>query len=394
MLPSAFMLVDIDKRFFMKTLQLGTSWFLEEAGGLARVYYGCVNYLPKVGVEVNGLVAGSDRIFQSSGGKVQTFAATNSSTWQRSLGVRKAFNQAIANSEFDLIASHFALYTLPLLDRLGDRPLVMHFHGPWALESQAEGAGRLSTWGKWAVEKLVYRRANGFIVLSESFRQVLHKTYNVPLEKIFIVGGGIDTADFNLNLTIAQARAKLGWQQDRRIILCVRRLVQRMGLENLIASIALVRKQHPDVLLLIAGKGAIAENLRSQIQELQLEDHVQLLGFVPDQDLAIAYRAAELSIVPTISLEGFGLIVIESLAAGTPVLGTPIGGIPEILRPFSSDLVLAGSTTNHLAQGISEALSGQRKMPSAEACQTYIKQNYDWQVIATQMKSVYEQIIR
>ncbi len=377
----------------MKTLQLGTSWFLEEAGGLARVYYGCVNYLPKVGVEVNGLVAGSDRIFQSSGGKVQTFASSSSSTWQRSLGVRKAFNQAIANSEFDLVASHFALYTLPLLDRLGKLPLVMHFHGPWALESQAEGAGRLSTWGKWAVEKLVYQRVNGFIVLSESFRQVLHKTYKVPLEKIFIVGGGIDTAEFDLDLTIAQARAKLCWQQDRRIILCVRRLVQRMGLENLIASIALVRKQHPDVLLLIAGKGAIAEALRSQIQELQLEDHVQLLGFVPDQDLAIAYRASELSIVPTISLEGFGLIVIESLAAGTPVLGTPIGGIPEILQPFSADLVLEGSTTNQLAQGISEALSGQRKMPSAEACQTYVKQNYDWQVIATQMKSVYEKVI-
>jgi glycogen synthase len=378
----------------MKTLQLGTSWFLEEAGGLARVYYGCVNYLPRVGVEVNGLVAGSDRVFQSSSGKVQTFASSSSSTWQRSLGVRKAFNQAIANSEFDLVASHFALYTLPLLDRLGKLPLVMHFHGPWALESQAEGAGRLSTWGKWAVEKLVYQRVNGFIVLSESFRQVLHKTYKVPLEKIFIVGGGIDTAEFNLDLTIAQARAKLGWQQDRRIILCVRRLVQRMGLENLIAAIALVRQQHPDVLLLIAGKGAISENLRSQIQELQLEDHVQLLGFVPDQDLAIAYRASELSIVPTISLEGFGLIVIESLAAGTPVLGTPIGGIPEVLRPFSADLVLEGSTTKQLAQGMIEALSGQRKIPTAEACQAYVKQNYDWQVIATQMKSVYEQMLR
>lgn len=378
----------------MKTLQLGTSWFLEEAGGLARVYYGCVNYLPKVGVEVNGLVAGSDRVFQSSGGKVKTFASVKSSTWQRSLGMRKAFNHTIANSEFDLVASHFALYTLPVLDRLGKVPLVMHFHGPWALESQAEGAGRLSTWGKWVVEKLVYRRANGFIVLSEAFRQTLHKTYNVPLEKIFIVGGGIDTAEFDLDLTIAKAREKLGWQKDRRIILCVRRLVQRMGLENLIASIALVRKQHPDVLLLIAGKGAIAEVLRSQIQELHLENHVQLLGFVPDQDLAIAYRAAELSIVPTVSLEGFGLIVIESLAAGTPVLGTPIGGIPEILMPFSPELVLQGNTTDLLAQGMIEALSGQRHIPNARACQTYVKQNYDWQVIATQMKSVYEQVIR
>ena len=378
----------------MKTLQLGTSWFLEEAGGLARIYYGCVNYLPRVGVDVDGLVAGSDRVVQSSDGKVQTFAPANSSTWSRVLGVRKATNLAIANSQFDLVAAHFALYTLPVLDRIGKLPLVMHFHGPWALESQAEGAGRLSTFGKWVVEKLVYQRADGFIVLSESFRQILHKTYGVPLEKIFIVGGGIDTAKFDLDLTVAQAREQIGWSQDRRIILCVRRLVQRMGLENLIAAIALVRSQHPDVLLLIAGKGAIADTLRSQIQELQLEDHVQLLGFVPDQDLAIAYRAAELSIVPTVSLEGFGLIVIESLAAGTPVLGTPIGGIPEILQPFSPDLVLAGSTTNQLAQGMIEALSGQRQMPSAEACQTYVKQNYDWQVIAAQMKSVYEQVIQ
>jgi glycosyltransferase involved in cell wall biosynthesis len=166
-----------------------------------------------------------------------------------------------------------------------------------------------------------------------------------------------------------------------------------MGLENLIAAIAVVKDQYPDVLLLIAGKGAIADNLRSQIQSLQLENHVQLLGFVPDQDLAIAYRAAELSIVPTVALEGFGLIVIESLASGTPVLGTPIGGIPEILQPFSQDLVLEGSTTEQLAKGMIEALSGKRPMPSVEACQTYVRQNYDWTVIAKQIKSVYTQIL-
>ncbi|MEI6329681.1 MAG: glycosyltransferase family 4 protein [Pseudanabaena sp. ELA645] len=380
----------------MKILQLGTSWFPEEAGGLARIYYGCVNHLPEVGVEVHGLVTGSDRVLQDSDGKVQAFASTDSSTWQRLRSLRKIVTKTLATDDkpkYDLIASHFALYTFPILDRLGKLPLVIHFHGPWALESKAEGAGRLSTFSKWAIEKAVYQRADGFIVLSEAFRQILHQTYAVPLNKIFIVGGGINTAEFDLGLSITQAREKLNWSQDRRIILCVRRLVQRMGLENLIEAIATVRQQHPDVLLLIAGKGAIADALRSQIQELQLEDHVKLLGFVSDQDLAIAYRAAELTIVPTVSLEGFGLIVIESLAAGTPVLGTPIGGIPEILRSLSSDLILEGSETKHLAQGMIEVLSGQRQMPSAAACQAYIKQNYDWQAIAHQIKSVYEQVL-
>ena len=378
----------------MKILQLGTSWFPEEAGGLARIYYGCVNHLPQVGVEVHGLVTGSDRILQDSDGKVQAFASTDSSTWQRLQSLRKIVTKTLATDskqnhelEYDLIASHFALYTFPILDRLRKLPLVIHFHGPWALESKAEGAGRLSTFSKWAIEKAVYQRADGFIVLSEAFRQILHQTYAVPLAKIFIVGGGINTAEFDLGLSIAQAREKLNWSQDRRIIFCVRRLVQRMGLENLIEAIATVRQQHPDVLLLIAGKGAIVDALRSQIQELQLEDHVKLLGFVSDQDLAIAYRAAELTIVPTVSLEGFGLIVIESLAAGTPVLGTPIGGIPEILRSLSSDLILESSETKHLAQGIIEALSGQRQMPAAAACQAYIKQNCDWQAIAHQISN-------
>lgn len=376
----------------MKVLQVGTSWFLEDAGGLARVYYGCVQNLPRVDVEVAGLVTGSELVTQTSNGQVQTFARTDDSLWQRSLGLRKSLKQLLKHGAYDLVAVHFALYALPALDCFGDIPLVIHFHGPWALESKAEGAGRISVWGKWLVEKIVYSRAKGFIVLSEAFRQILHQTYGVPLHRIFIVGGGINTEEFLVQQSVAESRSQLGWAQDRRIILSVRRLVQRMGLENLIMAIAQVRQVVPDVLLLIAGKGAIADNLRSLIRQMDLENHVQLLGFVADQDLAITYHAAEFTIVPSVSLEGFGLTVIESLASGTPVLGTPIGGIPEILRPLSENLVLEGSSVEQLAKGLIEALVGQRQMPSAAACQNYVKRNYDWQAIAAQMRSVYEQL--
>ena len=116
------------------------------------------------------------------------------------------------------------------------------------------------------------------------------------------------------------------------------------------------------------------------------------MGYLPDAQLPLAYRAANFSVVPTISFEGFGLIVTESLAAGTPVLGTPIGGIPEILQPFSQDLLFEDVTVESLAQGIIEALSGQRKLPNKEACQAYIKANYDWQAIAPQVKAVYQRV--
>ena len=166
-----------------------------------------------------------------------------------------------------------------------------------------------------------------------------------------------------------------------------------MGLENLITSITQVCDRYPDILLYIAGKGALADTLQTQIDQLELTNNVKLLGYIPDEQLLLCYRAANFSVVPTVSLEGFGLIVVESLAAGTPVLRTPIGGIPEILKPFSEDLVFAGYHPSQLAQGIIEALSGDRILPTSEACLNYVRENYAWQAIAHQIKLIYQKAL-
>ncbi|MBD2101118.1 glycosyltransferase family 4 protein [Leptolyngbya sp. FACHB-261] len=365
-------------------------WFPEQAGGLNRVYYDCMQYLPAAGVQMRGLVAGSPAVAQTSGGQVQAFAPREASLLQRWRGVRQAVGKALAEENYPLVVSHFALYTFPVLDRLGRRPLVMHFQGPWALEGRVEGGKTLSTWFKRQLEQTAYRRMTQFIVLSEAFRNILNREYGVPLERIHVVPPGVAVERFDPTLPRSVARTQLGWPQDRPILLAVRRLAKRMGLENLIAAMAQVRREHPDALLMIAGKGALGTTLQAQIEELNLTENVRLLGFVSDQDLALAYRAANFSVVPTVALEGFGLIVIESLAAGTPVLGTPVDSIPEILRPFSEDLVFESSAAEHLAQGISEALSGLRQLPSEQACIDYVQQHYTWPVIASRVKSVYQ----
>ena len=377
----------------IKILQIGLEWFPERGGGLDRVYYDCTHYLPQVGVEVRGLVAGSARVARESGGLVQAFAPPDTPLWQRWLGVRRTVHQLLAEDEYSLVVSHFALYTFPVLDQLGNRPLVMHFHGPWALESSMEGGNTLARWLKKALEKLCYRRAANFIVLSEAFRDILHREYGVPCDHVQIVPGGVDPARFNLTISPQEARTTLGWSQDRPIIFCVRRLAKRMGLENLIAAIAQVRQSYPDLLLYIAGKGALAATLQAQIEELELQENVQLLGYIPEEKLPMAYRSANFSVVPTVAFEGFGLIIIESLAAGTPVLGTPVGGIPEILQPFCQDLLFEDSSTEYLAQGIREILSGQRQLPSCQACQAYVQENYAWTAIAQRIKSVYQETL-
>jgi glycosyltransferase involved in cell wall biosynthesis len=272
--------------------------------------------------------------------------------------------------------------------------LITHFHGPWAAESAANDAPRAAVEQmKACIECTVYRRADRCIVLSEAFGQVLVAQYGVPAERVRCVPGGVDVDTFAVNGTAKEARARLDWPTDRPLVLAVRRLVPRMGLEQLIDAIATVRQDVPDVLVLIAGKGPLRDQLQNRIDALKLQDHVHLLGFVLEADLPYAYRAATVTVVPTVRLEGFGLITLESMAAGTPPLVTPIGGLPEAVAPLAPELVLEGATAQAIAEGLAEALQGQRPLPSAAACEAHVRAHHDWPVIARRVAHVYREVL-
>ncbi|MGI9175066.1 MAG: glycosyltransferase family 4 protein, partial [Rhodothermales bacterium] len=272
-------------------------------------------------------------------------------------------------------------------------PMVVHFHGPWAHEGFVERPNRVSYGLKRALEKAVYRKADRFIVLSQAFHDVLAQDYGVPEDRIRIVPGGADIDRFDIADSREEARRRLGWPTDRPILLAVRRLARRMGLENLIGALDQVRREVPDVLLLIAGKGPLAETLQAQIDEGGLEDHVKLLGYLPDDDLPLAYRAANLSVVPTVAFEGFGLITVESLAAGTPVLVTPVGGLPEVVRDLAPELVFDQSDEEAIADRLTGVLRGNVKLPDAASCRCYAAKRFDWRTIAAQTRDVYEEVL-
>jgi glycosyltransferase involved in cell wall biosynthesis len=120
---------------------------------------------------------------------------------------------------------------------------------------------------------------------------------------------------------------------------------------------------------------------------------VTLAGFVPDETVPLWYRAADLSVVPTVSLEGFGLTTIESLAAGTPVLVTPVGGLPEAVAPLSRDLVLPSGGFKAIGEGMADALLGRLKLPDEEACRKYARENFDRPVVAAQVAQIYREAI-
>ncbi|WP_323119928.1 glycosyltransferase family 4 protein [Burkholderia alba] len=378
----------------IRSLQIGMHWFPERAGGLDRMYHALVGALPGAGVAVRGVVAGSERVAADTGGAIRGFGSATQSLARRMLAARYALRDVVRAERPDVVSSHFALYTFPGLDVMRGIPQVSHFQGPWADESHVEGADSLGRKAKHCLEQTVYARSSRLIVLSQAFGQILTSRYRIDPARVRVVPGCVDTAQFDLPITPADARRTLQLPQDRPIVLAVRRLVRRMGLEDLIDAIAIVRKRHPDVLLLIAGKGRIADELQARIDAGGLTGNVKLLGFVPDEHLAALYRAATVSVVPTVALEGFGLITVESLASGTPVLVTPVGGLPEAVAGLSERLVLPGIGAGAIAEGLRDALSGGLALPDAQACRRYAREHFDNAVIARRVAGVYEEAIR
>ena len=369
-------------------LCVGLGWFPKTPGGLDRYVYELTHQLASGQDRVELCGVGLPETQPNSTMKITNLAEPDNRLWERLWLIRSNFLRRKA-SQPDAINLHFALYSLPLLQILPPGvPITFSFHGPWALESKQEGAGKLSVFLKHWVEQRVYDRCDRFIVLSKAFGTILHQEYQVPWSKIHIIPGGVDLSRFQPNLSRQEARTQLNWPQDRPILFTPRRLVQRVGLDKLLMAIATIKPKIPDVWLAIAGKGPLKPDLERQATELGLNDHVTFLGFLPDDQLPGAYQAADLTIMPSQSLEGFGLVLLESLACGTPTLCTPVGGMPEILEPFSPDLITSSTEATAIAERLEELLTGKVSMPSREACREYAATHFDWQKIAQQVRQV------
>ena len=291
--------------------------------------------------------------------------------------------------EFTLV-SHHASVSSALVPRLSDVPHVVHFQGPWADEAAIEGAPRWKTFLQRRAERKAYHSADRIITLSDAFAKLIVERYGVSPDVVRVVPGAIDAAAADPGISRSEARQRLGWPLNRPILISIRRLVKRVGIDVLIEATRQLVAKHPDLLVLIGGTGPLHGELAAAIERYGLAQNVRLLGFIPDQQLSTAYAAADYSIVPTQALEGFGLVTLESMATGTPAIVTPVGSLPEVCGPLCESLVLPGKTAQAMAEAIDEILRGQTKLPNAAACRRYVRENYDWGVIAPKVLAVYE----
>jgi glycosyltransferase involved in cell wall biosynthesis/SAM-dependent methyltransferase len=373
-------------------------------GGSERVIWEQARRLAARGHRVTVIArqpeAGGAHTVEREGVAIRHFAAARRPAWRfiraSILGARRAVAEEVRDHGADVLHFHqplsaFGVLTAPALRRL---PSLYTFHSPAALEYQgrrgttdwhrrglAGGAGALLL---RAVERWSLARVGRIHVLSDYSADLLRTLYGLDDDRVVKIEGG---ADLSLFCPPKEGRAAvsadLGWPSDRPILFTLRNLQPRMGLDELIRAIDRLRTQVPDVLLAIGGDGALRGELESLVARLGLAEHVHFLGFVEEARLARCYQAADAFVLPTQALEGFGLVTVESLACGTPVLGTAVGATPEILGPLSKSLVFSGTSAAAMAEDLArflDELSHDTTRGDAlrRACRRHAERRYDW----------------
>ncbi len=230
-------------------LHLGLGWFDDHAGGLERYQHGIATAQAAVGRgDISAWVQSKKTIDPSTTCyPVTAYASPDEPRLIRRRKLRELAEARFNRRDFTFV-SHHASVSSAISYLTHNVPHVVHFQGPWNLEAAAEGAPRWKTWLQSREEQKVYCAADRLITLSHAFKEILVERFKVPPDRIEAIPGGIDFQAAACNLRREEARRQLGWPNDKKIILCVRRLVRRVGIDILIEAVRLLAVQSPKLL--------------------------------------------------------------------------------------------------------------------------------------------------
>lgn len=280
--------------------------------------------------------------------------------------------------------------TALLADHLVDDtvPRLTTFHSPWAAEyrlrARAEGrlVARLEL--NAAIRRRLERRlldhSDDVVALSAYMRDRMRDLHG-PLGAD-VVPGGVDHERYAPDAgPFAPIEAV-----DGPAFLTVRRLSPRMGHDLLLRAFASVTETHPGARLFVAGDGSLRGRLERLADDLGVGDATTFLGYVPDEALPAAHATADVFVLPTRRLEGFGLATLEALASGTPVLATPVGGTVEVLSglpesDFPAPALIEDVDPGPLARAMRAwaDVTPERRERAGRACRAHVREHYTWE---------------
>jgi len=245
--------------------------------------------------------------------------------------------------------------------------------------------------------RLIYRpiisamnRANRVIAVSGAAKGFC-VALGVPDDKIEVIPNGVDLSIFNTDVDGSAMRTKLGLKNEPLIATAIR-LVKRKGPGHLVNAFSKVLKAIPNAKLAIAGGGTEAANLRTQIKKLGVERSVFMLGRLPREQVAELMAAANVFVLPSM-FESFGLVLLEAMAVGTPVVCTRTQGALEVLEDGEEGLVVPLADVDALAEAIARVLNDRQLAARLRTNGLKkVRERFSWEETAKRTLALYEKV--
>lgn len=387
----------------MKILMLSWEYPPRVVGGISRVVHDLSHKLVKDGQDVTVVTYrdGDTPYFEDDDGvkvhRVDNFmiAPNNFIDWVMQLNfnmVAKAGEIIAKEGKFDVIHAHdwLAAYAAKTLKKAYDIPMVCTIH---ATES-GRNNGIRTDMQKYIndTEWLLTYEASEVIVNSNYMKSEIQRLFGLPFEKINVVPNGINLNNFNNVYRDYDFRRRFAMDNEK-IILFMGRLVYEKGIQHLIAAMPKILDHYHDVKLVIAGKGGMLDELRAQANNLGISQKVYFAGYLNSKDVQKMYRCADISVFPS-TYEPFGIVALEAMLAGVPVVVSDIGGLNEIVEHGVTGMKSYAGNPNSIADSILTLLFDHKLCDQVvKNAKAKVKAEYNWTKITNDTFFTYQKAI-
>ena len=297
-------------------------------------------------------------------------------TWIRIL-------MSATREEFDVIHAHTVLpiTTMGLiLKRLTGKPLVSVIH-----ESQFL-FGMKKRWYRWLARKSL--SGADFVHANSIELKSVAETLNLP-KPVHLIGNAVDTQQFRpVRKNII--RKEISAEEKVQIVITTRRFVPKNGVIYLIKAIPLVLAQAKNVHFYVIGDGPERNNVEQEIRQLGITAQVTLKGAIRNEELPMYLNSADLYVLPSLK-EGTSIAGLEAMACGLAMVGTNVGGIPEIITEDVNGYLCMPENPTDLANAIVHALKNKKRL-GAESSRM-VKKYFSWDKRSKEITTIYDTVI-
>jgi len=231
------------------------------------------------------------------------------------------------------------------------------------------------------------------ICCSQYMMEQISSIFDLPPDKVDVIPNGIDSESFKRDVSVDLYRKQYVKPGDK-LVFFVGRLVYEKGVQTVIEAMTLILNKIPNVTFVVAGSGPHMNQLKSLVDVFHLEDKVKFTGHIDTDMLSAFYKSADLTVVPSL-YEPFGMVVLESMAMGTPTIVADTGGLSEIVVHEETGLKFEPGNPESLADAMLRILTdkelAERLTSDARA---YLGDRYNWDKIASATLEVYRRAER